>query len=253
MSEGGVQWLLDLGNSRVKLARLLDGRAVLQGAWPLAPDEVVVPPPLLAAIGGKGRAWLASSASAVRCDAAGKTLLAAGLEVQPVVTQARCGSLRIAYAEPARLGVDRFLGLLAASGRDDGPWLVVSVGSALTIDLLAEDGGHQGGLIALSPTLHREALAARITHLDVAGGHPVDFANDTADALASGAMASALGAIERCQRLGEARLGRSPTLLLTGGGADQLLSLLSTTARHCPQLVLDGLAEYARSFASLSA
>ena len=55
-----------------------------------------------------------------------------GIEVQRVQARAAMGKLKVAYAEPARLGVDRFLALLAASERDDGPWLLASAGSALT-------------------------------------------------------------------------------------------------------------------------
>lgn len=252
MSAVEGHWLLDLGNTRLKLARIREGRVLGQGAW-LRDEDDVLPKAmqgLLASMTGNP-VWMASSAGDEAGRAVQQALEDAGCALRLALTQAACGRLRIAYGQPERLGVDRFLALLAASERDDGPWLLASVGSALTLDLLERDGQHLGGLIALSPSLHREALAARIPHLDVAGGRAVDFASDTADALASGAMASALGAIERSLRLAESRLGRPATLLLAGGGAGPLLPLLPPSARHCPGLVLDGLASYARHFASL--
>ena len=66
--------------------------------------------------------------------------------------------VRIAYAHPQRLGVDRFLCLLAAHAQLAGPSLIVGVGTALTIDLLDADGRHHGGRIAPSPALMRQAL-----------------------------------------------------------------------------------------------
>jgi type III pantothenate kinase len=163
-----------------------------------------------------------------------------------VRTEARRGRLRVAYRERARLGVDRFLGMLAASSRADGPWLLVSAGSALTLDLLAADGTHVGGLIAPMPATMRQALAAGIRQLDVVGGAREDFATDTADAIASGCDGAAIGLVERSLRLAHARLGVPPTLLLTGGGAGLFEGITGARVVLEPALVLDGLAIVAR-------
>jgi len=244
-------WLVDLGNTRLKLARADATQARWKGAWPLdsasLPDEVRA---LLAASTAGTRAWLASSSDPLRRDSLCAEMAMLGMDVRSVATQAHCRRLRIAYAEPSSLGVDRFLALLAATERDDGPWLVVSVGSALTVDLLAADGRHVGGVIALSPGLHRQALAARIPHLDVPGGVVTTFADTTAEAMASGAHLAALGLIEHSFAEAQAQLGSKPTLLVTGGGAEALLPQLAD-AVHVPMLVLDGLALYAQTFASL--
>lgn len=250
-SQADGDWLIDLGNSRLKLARIEGGRAGRVTAWPLSLPDLLN---RLLALGAEPRhgqrAWLASSAGHVSRAAITDAMTSAGIEVRLASTQRQCRQLRIAYAEPLCLGVDRFLALLAASERSGGPWLLVSVGSALTVDLLTVDGVHVGGLIALSPSLHREALAARIPHLDVSRGVALDFASDTADALASGAQASALGLIEHSLDRARQRLGVTPTLLLTGGGAEPLLPFLDAGAQWQPALVLDGLALYAEIFAS---
>ena len=251
MNNGDGDWLLDLGNTRLKLAQVTASQARFIGAWAL--DGAALPEEtrrLLAASAPGSRAWLGSSTDAGVRHVMAAAIAALGVEVRIVATPAHCRRLRIAYVEPARLGVDRFLALLAASERDDGPWLVTSVGSALTVDLLAADGLHLGGLIALSPQVHRQALAERIPHLEVSGGVACAFAADTADALASGAQASALGLIERSLDNAQTQLGRRPTLLLTGGGAKSLMPHLAPVV-WLPTLVLDGLALYAQTFASL--
>jgi type III pantothenate kinase len=136
--------------------------------------------------------------------------------------------------------VDRFLALLAAHARGTRSWLVVGVGTALTVDLLDRDGLHRGGRIAPSPRIMREALHAAAAHLPQQGGNYEEFAADTAAALASGCEGAAVGLIERSLREGAILLGETPALLLHGGGADALLPHLPE-ASHAPSLVLEGL------------
>jgi type III pantothenate kinase len=195
---------------------------------------------------GHDEAWLASVAPAQQTAALVTALEAAGVRVHLVRTQGELRRLRIAYAEPSRLGVDRFLALLAASERSDGPWLLVSAGSALTIDVLDTDGRHLGGSIAPMPQHMREALATRFSQLDLAPGTPGDFAGDTADAIASGCEGAILGLVERSLRLAEQRLGARPTLLVGGGGAALLAGIEHWPRHDLPALVIEGLAIYVR-------
>ncbi|RMH93390.1 type III pantothenate kinase [Lysobacter pythonis] len=233
-------WLFDLGNSRLKFAPRRQAAVVeMRGLahWPgedfaSLPDEV------------RGEtAWVAAVvAPALRAALAG-ALAERFARVSFVRSTARCGRLRVAYAEPARLGVDRFLALLAAAeaGR---PVLVAGVGTALTVDLVDETGGHRGGRIAPSPTLMRESLHARVAQLPAAGGHYAEFAADTGDALASGCEGAALALIERSLAEAGTLLGRRPALWLHGGGGGVLLARLAA-AESRPRLVLDGLARWA--------
>jgi len=114
----------------------------------------------------------------------------------------------------------------------------------LTIDLLDADGLHHGGRIAASPTTMREALHARAVQLPPTGGDYSEFANDTADALASGCDGAAVALIERSRAQATRLLGHVPALLVHGGGAPALMPLLED-AHYQPALVLDGLARWA--------
>jgi type III pantothenate kinase len=160
-------------------------------------------------------------------------------------TQAHFAGVSIAYPQPRRLGVDRFLALLAARARAPMPSLVVGVGTALTIDLLDAAGRHLGGRIAPSPTLMREALHARAPQLPVRGGAYAEFADDTDAALVSGCEGAALALVERSLARASERLGQAPALLLHGGGAEALRPHLAQ-AVMAPALVLEGLAHWAR-------
>ncbi len=234
-------WLFDLGNSRFKFAPLQGVRAGDVQAWPHGAEAM--PAAALEALPSGDTAYVASVAAASLTAAMLDVLQTRFRTVRVARTQAECAGVRIAYADPARFGVDRFLALLAVAARREAV-LVAGVGTALTIDLLDAQGQHHGGRIAASPTTMREALHARAVQLPATGGTYSAFANDTADALASGCDGAAVALIERSREQGAAVLGTLPALLVHGGGAPALLPLLGD-ARFQPSLVLDGLARWA--------
>lgn len=248
-------WLLDLGNSRLKVAPWQPGtglgevQAWAHGAADFAPSMQR----WLAGVQAGDRCWLASVAGSELTAGVAEAIASRGHAATRARARPECAGVRIAYAEPSRLGVDRFLGLLAAHARGDGPWLIVSAGSALTVDLLDGAGQHRGGVIAPSPEHMRAALAARFPALAFAGGEASDFAADTADALAGGSLGAALGLVERCHRQATRLLGRAPRLLISGGGGARLADGLEIESELAPFLVLEGLAVYAAQAAGESA
>jgi type III pantothenate kinase len=234
-----MKLLLDIGNTRVKWAALDGGvlsptqalaLAVLTDAWPPRDlfshgvDEVV----------------LASVASATVTALIEARVAVHGLRLRRIPAPASTPRLSLAYAEPQRLGVDRWLTMLAAG---DEATMVVSCGSALTLDLVDADGLHRGGLIAPSPERMREALLSHVPHLQ-GDGRVVDFAASTADAVASGAVLAAVALIERQWRCAAALLGAPPRLWLTGGGRTALLPHLGAPFAEREQLVFEGMAAW---------
>ena len=239
-----TQWLFDLGNSRLKCAQLHDDGSV--GDVRAMAYEEGLADKLAATVGHDGAsAILASVASPARTAMVVDWLTTRFGIVSIARTQAALAGVRIAYPDPARMGVDRFLALLAARRRGADPWLVVGVGTAITVDLLDGFGQHRGGRIAPSPRLMRDALQAAAAQLPAHGGDYAEFATETTDALASGCEGAALGLIERSLHQAHALLGERPALLLHGGGAEGLASQLDTP-RVAPALVLEGLAVWAR-------
>ncbi|CBA14797.1 type III pantothenate kinase [Xanthomonas albilineans] len=237
-------WLFDLGNSRFKFAALEHGQVGTVQAWPHGAEAMEMA--AVAALPRGATAYVASVAAPALTAVVLEALEARFAQVQVVRTAAVCAGVRIAYAQPRSLGVDRFLALLAAHGQGDV--LVVGVGTALTIDLLDRDGLHRGGRIAPSPTTMRQALQHRAAQLPADGGAYHEFAADTADALASGCDGAALALIERSLQYADALLGRWPRLLLHGGGVSTLLHALPT-AELRPSLVLEGLALWVQAHA----
>ena len=230
-------WLFDLGNTRLKCT-------------PLRPDGSVGE--VVAIAHDDADSWLdalpagevdciASVAAPARRVALLDALCARFVRLHRVHTETALGPLRIAYAEPAHLGVDRFLAMLGLCG--SGSALVVGVGTALTLDLLDGEGRHRGGRIAPSPQLMREALNARAAQLPATGGDYAEFADDTHHALASGCDGAALALVERSLHAAQALLGAAPVLHLHGGGAQALRARLPAHA-WAPDAVLQGLARW---------
>lgn len=237
------RWLFDLGNTRLKCAPLHDdGRIgdMLALSWR---DSDIATVLSAAAIAGDV-AYVSSVAGPDATVALLDALTQRFTRISIARTQKVFADVRIAYDDPAALGVDRFLALLGARARHRHAALVVGVGTALTIDLLDAESMHRGGRIAPSPTLMRDALHQRAAQLPSSGGLYSEFAADTPAALASGCEGAALALIERSVLAAEALVGAAPALLLHGGGADALLPHLPG-AQSVPALVLEGLAQWA--------
>jgi type III pantothenate kinase len=159
-----------------------------------------------------------------------------------------CG-VRNAYAEPQRLGVDRFLAMVAAHADGHAPCIVAGAGTALTLDALAADGQHLGGLIAPGPKLMQQSLLdATVRVRPDRAGDILELADNTADAVASGCWQAAAALIERFAMRLAPRLGATtPTLILGGGDAACLASLLSIPVQLSQDSVLHGLAVWANT------
>ncbi|HZJ81944.1 MAG TPA: type III pantothenate kinase, partial [Guyparkeria sp.] len=73
----------------------------------------------------------------------------------------KCCHVRVAYEEPAELGIDRFCAMIEAYAQVDGqPLAVINAGTAITLDVLAADGRHRGGLILPGWRTQLEGLLA---------------------------------------------------------------------------------------------
>ncbi len=242
-----MKLLLDLGNSRLKWA-LWDGQMLsARGATPW--DQDLLRDVLLhqwTTIPDISAIWQSSVVDTARESQLREILEQCfGLAPRPVVTQTEACGVRIAYVDPEQLGVDRFLSLIAAWAAGHAPCLLVTCGTAITVDALDAAGRHLGGLIAPGPDHMREILLATTVqvrpHQD---GQLLDLAANTADAVTSGVWQAAAGLVERSQKYLQSSLGDTASLLVAGGGGERLRSLLGATAQPFSGAVLLGLAHY---------
>lgn len=224
---------LDCGNSRIKWRLLPAGRQG-QLAWDQLDTVSWSDLPPLSAV------RLASVADAAR-TARLLTLLQAATGCQPLLAQVRAcdDGIICGYQAPERLGVDRWLAVLAAGRR----WpaeslLVVDAGSAITVDALVP-GRHLGGFIGPGLQMMRRALyadtgAVKVPELLV--GLPSAPADHTGAAVSGALHLMSLGLVQqaRSRYLPDARL------VCTGGDGAWLAEACGGC--YVPDLVLDGLA-----------
>jgi type III pantothenate kinase len=249
-----MRLLLDLGNTRLKWALMLQpGGWLAHGALDWTDD---VADALAAALVGLPRPEMFVAASVVDADCenriAGVIKRLFGVDVTWLRTPASACGVRNAYAEPQRLGVDRFLAMVAAYADGYAPCIVAGAGTALTLDALAADGRHLGGLIAPGPQLmQRSLLDATARVRPERPGDLVMVADNTADAVVSGCWQAAAALIERFATQMAPALGGSPKLILGGGDAHDLQPLIALPAHVTRDGVLRGLAVWSNTPAAV--
>ncbi|MBU0501391.1 MAG: type III pantothenate kinase [Gammaproteobacteria bacterium] len=236
--------LVDIGNSRLKWALLLDGIRGAQHSEPYRPGQLVALLPRIWQGIRPQRILIASVASeAVNREIAHWSEATWGLPPEFMRSQAQCLGVTNGYREPERLGIDRWLALIAAYHRCGGSVGVVDAGSAVTIDLVDGQGRHRGGWILPGVALQGRCLRANtaIPAFDdlapvLAPGHA------TAEAIANGGLLAVAGAIEQAARIVAVR-GDLPGIrwVLTGGDGDRLANLLTLEFEIMDGLVMDGL------------
>jgi type III pantothenate kinase len=119
--------------------------------------------------------------------------------------------------------------------------VVVSAGTALTVDALSSRAEFLGGLIVPGLSMMKAALAANTAGVGPIDGQMREFPASTGDAVHSGALRAMAGAVEYiCETLAR-REGTAPVLLLTGGDAEALQATLSGVGEIVDNLVLEGL------------
>lgn len=228
--------LLDAGNTRLKWAVVQNGHWYAQGASDYADLSE-----LLRWLSTDTECAIASVAGATREKEINALLTPFGIVPRWLSAEAAFGDVTNTYRDPRLLGVDRWMALIAARQRTAGPVLVVSAGTAMTVDALSSEGVFLGGLIVPGMALMQQALrdgTARVT--EFAGNWKV-FPRNTADAVQSGTLAALCGALQmQYAHLAEVASG-APRCLLTGGDAERLLAHLRIPVEHVPALVLEGI------------
>ena len=146
------------------------------------------------------------------------------------------------YGDPASLGSDRWLAMIAARQLYEGPLAVIDCGTAITCDALSAEGVFLGGVISAGLETAAQALLSKAAHLDLDEMRYTGvFNTDTSSAVGSGSLVFAVGGIERVLTEFQAKLGEEFQVLTTGGWAETLTPLITVNAVVYPDLVLKGI------------
>lgn len=228
--------LVDVGNSSIKWCTLTDGLGVVHRCG-RSPESLSQS--LAAQAFTDGAVWLSSVADDGFNQQLEQSLRSLGFEtVHFASTPTEAMGLVNSYAEPQRMGVDRWLAMLAAWVVRKQAVVVVDVGTALTIDLIDANGRHEGGYILPGANLMSQALLrdTQRVRFDEEVSASITPGRTTGSCVAAGVWAAMLGSVRLV-------LQSHPdhAVVVTGGDGQALLAL-GINGEWRPHLVFEGLA-----------
>ena len=237
--------LLDIGNTRVKWARVesnifISGQAIAHKSSKFI--RIIE------------QQWIALSTpdnlaiSSVTAKHIAEQVITLAQQLWPDIkviiakSSAQAFSVSNAYPQPEKLGIDRWLGLIAWQhyypNQCGG---IVDCGTAITIDCINNNGEHLGGVISPGLQLMKQALQHSTEALPLTTEHySAALSNTTESAIYSGTLYAAAGFIEKTIT----DLAQGKTWVLTGGDAQLLQPYLNINCIVDTDLVLKGLSLY---------
>jgi type III pantothenate kinase len=244
--------LIDMGNTRIKWVWVVDGRideesygrGGLDAFRRFTQSHAEAPP---------GRVLLSSVAAESRTTAVMDACNSHwAVTVSRLVSRRQQAGIRNAYEQTETLGVDRWLAIVGAARTYGTPVVIWDLGTATTLDSVDTAGQHLGGYIFPGPAIMLEALRSG-TALTVPGDlsgaledspvgqeHGIGPGQTTADCIIQGVRATQVGALNQFLRYISPQAG-NPTLVVTGGAAQELLSGLKFKHIYDPWLVFKGM------------
>ena len=161
-----------------------------------------------------------------------------------VESQKSYKSLINAYHEPKSLGSDRWLGMIASYEYAQGMnFIMVDIGSAVTIDAVDMYGSHLGGLIF--PGLEKIRQGFNF-HTVPTGKNIAGVGESTEKAWTIGTLSLIVNTINQKIKELQIKLPEA-SVFITGGGYSDLQDFIDFEHDHRENLVLDGLEFYANN------
>lgn len=232
---------LDIGNSALKW-RLSEGGVPLSRGRDLSRTVEGLP------LENVDEVRVASVAGDIFNLALEEVLVARGIRVRVAKSQRRCGAVQNSYRDVSKMGVDRWLAMVAAYRHvGERAVLVVDAGTALTVDLVAADGRHAGGYIIPGASLMIRSLGLGTDRVRVETPSTIELApgQSTGECVYNGSALAQLGALTVALTQAEILLSERPRVAVTGGDGLRLCDLGRQDGRdwdYVEELVLDGLA-----------
>ncbi|WP_421683537.1 type III pantothenate kinase [Stutzerimonas urumqiensis] len=235
---------LDCGNSAIKW-RLMDGAGLVVHRG-RADDLESLIAQIVDLTEAVSRCRLVSVRGLEQTKSIVDGIRALGVRPEVVTPSAALRGVVNGYDDYSRLGLDRWLALVAAFNRCRAACLVIDIGTAVTVDYVDTSGRHLGGYIAPGlpmlrrlivkhaasvslPDLEREALQSNLAP-----------ARSTSPAVESGCYLMLRAFLNERLSQADSELGSSYRVFVTGG--DAVIMNAHPKVIIAEDLVLDGLA-----------
>ena len=160
------------------------------------------------------------------------------LEWQQLRGDSPYAGMRSLYQDSSKLGADRWAALIGARALSNKNSLIVSAGTATTIDLLGSNGVHYGGWILPGVALMQASLANNTAQLDLAtrsGNH--GFGTCTNDAIIGGCDAAQVGALLYAMQQAKEMNIPVEKIWIDGGNAKVLAQEITQTNLPAKQMI----------------
>ncbi len=189
------------------------------------------------------RAVVVASVNPPQLEALRVALHARGIGPWLVVGDDIDPPLPVDVPEPEKVGTDRLCAAAAAYQQMKSACVVADFGTAVTIDLVADDGAFLGGTILPGMALSARALHEHTAQLPLVEiGTPTEtLGKDTVSAIRNGIFAMMAGALREITERYATDIGRWPPLVVTGGDAAAIAGACDFIDRVVPDLGLDGM------------
>lgn len=235
--------LIDIGNSRMKWAKLQQGELSGYGSC----DYRVVTDwaSLFEHHESPEAVFVASVAAEEVFEQLSQQLVSLwGAHPVQLHSAQRCCGVSNSYTQYERLGIDRWAAILAAYDRTHAPLCVIDCGSAMTLDAVDGEGRHLGGYIVPGLQMQQKVLlhgTARVSEPmgKQAGG---DWGRNTQECVVHGIAQELAALIERSVKQLEQQMQGAVRVVMTGGDAGLVLPLLNMAVEYEQHLVLQGMA-----------
>jgi type III pantothenate kinase len=177
------------------------------------------------------------------------------LKVEPLVIGENADlGIEVRIDKPSEAGADRLVNAVGAHVEYPGDLIVIDSGTATTFDIIAADGGFEGGLIAPGINLSMEALhqaAAKLPRVAIQKPQRV-IGKDTVVAMQSGVFWGYIGLIEGLITRIKGEWERPMTVIGTGGVASLFHEATMAIDTFDSDLTIRGLLEIWRRNTSKS-
>jgi len=152
-------------------------------------------------------------------------------------------SLENRYENPQEVGMDRLANAVGGINALGAPVIIVDFGTAVTLDLVDKDGAYAGGVILPGREISAEALFKRTSKLPRVSllPPPKTLGKTTITSIQSGLFWGTLGSVESLIRRLWKEIGYETKVIVTGGGASELIPEMPYVDLFDPYLTLRGL------------
>jgi len=151
--------------------------------------------------------------------------------------------IEIRYGAPLEVGADRIVNAVGGRHKYGAPLIIVDYGTAITLDVVSEDGAYLGGVIAPGLVTGVQALFSRTAKMPRVGLELPSsvIGRNTSESTQSGILHGNAGLTAHLIEKIRTELGLKAKVIATGGHAELMASLVKTIDHVDQWLTLDGL------------